>query len=336
MQPLDPDHILPVGTQVVVLERRPVLGAPERFAKPGRVGRIELAPDAVGGLYRVRFADETLVEARRRALAVRRSIAPEESLPGREPRAYEPFLIYRALLGSVAYGLETGGSDRDERGIFLPPAEWHWGLERVPEQVEFKVTLDGRVVPASEFEKVGAIEGDDFTWWEIEKFLRLGLKANPTVLELLWVDEAHVLHADPLARELREIRGAFLSKHLYHTYSGYVLSQFRKMRKRVERGEAFRPKHAMHLVRLLWSGISALRRGEIMVDASAHRDELLEIKRRPEAFERVHARALELSALFDEEFARTGLPDEPDVRRVSEFLIRARRSRVRFDGGHSA
>ena len=50
---------------------------------------------------------------------------------------------------------------------------------------------------------------------------------------------------------LRELRGAFLSKYLYQTYSGYVLSQFKKMKRAVEAGETFRPKHAMHLIRLL-------------------------------------------------------------------------------------
>jgi len=63
--------------------------------------------------------------------------------------------------------------------------------------------------------------------WELEKFVRLALKANPNVLETLWTPL--VLLADEAAKELRAMRQAFLSKHLYKTYSGYVLSQFRRM-----------------------------------------------------------------------------------------------------------
>ena len=62
---------------------------------------------------------------------------------------------------------------------------------------------------------------------------------------------------------LRRLRGAFLSRHLYRTYSGYVLSQFKLMRRGFDATGAFRPKHAMHLIRLLHSGIHALTDGEI-------------------------------------------------------------------------
>ena len=94
----------------------------------------------------------------------------------------------------------------------------------------------------------------------------LALKANPNVLETLWTPL--VLHTSPLADELRAMRGAFLSQHLFKTYSGYVLSQFRRMAAAVRVGNEYKPKHAMHLVRLLHSGIHALKAGEILVDVS--------------------------------------------------------------------
>lgn len=46
---------------------------------------------------------------------------------------YGPHLIYRCVVGSRAYGLETPESDTDRRGFFLPPAELHWSLDGVPE-----------------------------------------------------------------------------------------------------------------------------------------------------------------------------------------------------------
>lgn len=84
----------------------------------------------------------------------------------------------------------------------------------------------------------------------------------------------------------------------------------------------------MHLIRLLHSGIHALRTGEILVDVGAWRTELLRIKSGGLTFEEVQARALELDREFQAAFAMTRLPQRPDYERVNQFLVRARRSRV--------
>jgi uncharacterized protein len=137
-----------------------------------------------------------------------------------------------------------------------------------------------------------------------------------------------VLHADEVGRRLRELRGAFLSRHVYKTYSGYVLSQFRRMANAQARTGGYKPKHAMHLVRLLFSGIEALRTGEIRVDVAEHREELLAIKSGALSFEQAKARALELDRLFQEAYRQTALPEGPDYQRVDDFLIWARRRMV--------
>src|SRR5208337_4765646 len=128
--------------------------------------------------------------------------------------------------------------------------------------------------------------------------------------------------------ELRSMRGCFLSRHLYKTYSGYVLSQFRLMRCNFEKTGDYRAKHAMHLIRLLLSGIHALRTSEILVDVAEHRAELLRIKNGALNFEEVRTRALQLDQLFQEAFAATSLPERPDYERVNRFLIEARRRMV--------
>ena len=124
------------------------------------------------------------------------------------------------------------------------------------------------------------------------------------------------------------MRSAFLSQHLFKTYSGYVLSQFRRMAAAVRAGNEFKPKHAMHLVRLLHSGIHALRTGEILVDVSPRREELLRIKRGELSFDEVKQQALALEREFQAAFETTTLPEQPDFSRVNDFLIRARRSMV--------
>ncbi len=49
-------------------------------------------------------------------------------------------VIYRCVVGSRAYGLDDSESDVDRRGIYLPPAELHWSLYGVPEQLEYNAT----------------------------------------------------------------------------------------------------------------------------------------------------------------------------------------------------
>lgn len=256
--------------------------------------------------YIVQFADGQTVKAYYRELALRRQEVDAELSEVSED--LRQFIIYRCQVGSKAYGLATEDSDDDLRGIYLPPARLDWSLYRLPEQLE---SIDSE---------------KDEVYWELGKFIRLALKANPNVLETLWTPI--VLDANDVAERLRTIRQAFLSKHIYKTYSGYVLSQFRRMANAVKNQGKFKPKHAMHLVRLLYSGIAALQTGEIQVDVSERRDELLHIRNGSLSFDEVKERALGLDRTFQQAFEKTTLPEQPDYAQVNEFLIWARRRMV--------
>jgi predicted nucleotidyltransferase len=302
---LKPKFVISAGTQVVLKVTKGLINA-SGFKKAGSVGVVARCPDAVDGPYLVAFTDGHTVEASFHELALRRQEVDE--LLGATDMDFRPCVFYRCQVGSKAFGLATDQSDDDVRGIYLPPARLHWSLRRLPEQLEFSDQ-----------------EGDQ-VYWELEKFLRLALKANPNVLETLWTPL--VLQADETARELRAIRQTFLSQHVYKTYSGYVLSQFRRMANAYERTGSFKAKHAMHLVRLLYSGIEVLRTGEVQVDVGRHRDELLAIRHGKLTFEEVRQRALELDRVFQQAFDETTLPEQPDFDTVDAFLIRSRRKMV--------
>ena len=303
-----PTFIISPGTQVVLKVAKPLPGRQE-VKPPGSVGVVVESPPDNRYSYTVRFADGHTVKARFRELAVRRREVEEQLGAEITQEELREYVIYRCQVGSHAFGLATGTSDDDLRGIYLPPARLHWSLFKLPEQLEFSA------------------ETGDEVYWELEKFLKLALKANPNVLETLWTPI--ILDADQTARELLAMREAFVSKYLYKTYSGYVLSQFRRMAKAYEKKGTYKAKHAMHLIRLLYSGISALRTGQIRVDVSEHREELLRIRSGELSFEQVKARALELDREFQEAFQSTQqLPDQPEYRQVDAFLVRARRRRV--------
>ena len=330
MDHLSPNFIIPIGTQVVLKKDLEVMGAAlgpdgkHLYKKSGSVGVVEQAPLTHEYAYLIRFSDNHAVRATKMELAVRRAEAPEDAIPERDADEYEKFVIYKVRMGSNAFGLADANSDTDLRGIYLPPADWHWSLQPLPEQIEYKRTADGRLLDHN-----SEADADDVCWWEIEKFVRLALKANPNVLEALYVPDQHVFFADEIGVKLRELRGIFLSKYVYQTYSGYVLSQFKKLKKDVEHGSEPKHKHSMHLIRLLYSGIEAVKGNGIMVDVGQYREELLAIKKGGMPFAAVYAKAMELNREFETAYGHTRLPDRPDVAAADRFLIDARRSRVK-------
>ncbi|MEK7865456.1 MAG: nucleotidyltransferase domain-containing protein [Planctomycetota bacterium] len=297
---------LPRGTQVVTLVDRRVPGD-GTVRRQGSVGTVARVPVDLAHAYEVRFTDGVTLRYRAKELAVRR-----REVEGEMPRGtldVSRHVVYAVVVGSRAFGLATDASDEDVRGVFLPPARLHWSLFKPPEQVEF------------------AEGGRDEVYWELEKYLVLALKANPNVLETLWSPIVTV--KTEVGERLRRLRRAFLSRHLYKTYCGYVLSQFEKLTRDVERTGTYKAKHAMHLLRLLMSGIHAVRTGEILVEVGDHREELLRIRAGQVPIAEVKARAVELDGEFRRAFERTKLPEQPDYARVDRFLVWARRSRVR-------
>ncbi|MEL7496218.1 MAG: nucleotidyltransferase domain-containing protein [Planctomycetota bacterium] len=308
LRSLDSKFVIPVGSQVVIQVDRPIVNS-KTFKKAGSVGVVIKIPSANNETYLIQFSDELVVEARIDQIVLRRAMVDSLlSSPQDEAARLKEFVIYRCQVGSKAFGLSTESSDDDIRGIFLPTATRHWSLYKLPEQLEFQD--DER----------------DEVFWELEKFLRLALKANPNILETLWTEI--VLEADPIAEKLLIIRSAFLSRHIHKTYSGYVISQFRRMTKSFEKTGAFKTKHAMHLIRLLYSGIEAIRTGRIQIDVGEHREELLAIRHGHFTFEEIRKKAFSLDREFQKAFATTDLPEHPDFETVNDYLIDARRSRT--------
>lgn len=302
-----PTLSIPPGTQVVI--RRAVRTSNGTAEYPaGAVGVVLAGPSDAEPYYRVRFPDGGEATLRRGELSIRKLHQRDGLTFSAQPASADlrPYIVYVCVVGSRAYGLDSAASDTDRRGVYLPPARLHWSLAGVPEQIEDK--------------------GAEECYWELQKFLILALKANPNVLECLYTPM--VEHATPLADELREMRAIFLSKLIYQTYNGYVLSQFKKLEQDLRTKGAIKQKHAMHLIRLLLAGATALREGIIPVSVTEHRERLLAIKRGEMLWDDINAWRLELHQAFDAAFAATRLPERPDYERVNAFLLRARRSMV--------
>lgn len=305
-----PDHrqnlppILSPGTQVVA--EVPVIDPRGVELRPaGHVGVIVRSPESVEGPYLVRFADGGTESFRRAEIAVLR--ADQDGALGDGPTEdLFRYVIYRCVVGSRAYGLDHEHSDTDLRGIYLPPARLEWSLVGVPEQIERRESEE--------------------CYWELAKFLTLALKGNPTVLECLFTPI--VIDTCALAERLRGMRRAFLSRYISKTYSGYVLSQHKRMHQRQASGGEILWKHAMHLLRLLDCGAQALLTGEIDLSVGDRRELFLAVKRGEVTWERWNDLHREYQARFEDAAKKSTLPERPDFGAVNELLIDARRAMV--------
>ncbi len=301
---------LPIGTQVVIrIDHHDSSG--EITSPAGTVGVVLRGPDPASGRYLVRLVNGIEAPFPRRHLTIRKLITAHDMEAVGEQIMAEvdlfPFVIYRCIVGSQAYGLSSETSDVDRRGFYLPPADLHWSLFGVPEQLE---------KPESEE-----------CYWELEKFIQLALRANPNVLECLYTPLVETV--TPLAQELLDQRQIFLTRLVFQTYNGYVISQFKKLEQDLRARGEIRWKHAMHLIRLLLSGISVLREGFVTLSVGRYRDQLLTIRRGELPWEAVNEWRLQLHKEFEEAYQATRLPVLPDFYKANDFLIHARQSMVK-------
>jgi hypothetical protein len=121
----------------------------------------------------------------------------------------QPILIYETIHGSRAYGLETPESDTDRKGIIIGPRRWYLSYQPAPEQLELNA---------------------DHVRYELRKFIRLAVAANPTILELMWTDAAVQEIVTPLGERLLAARAAFLSRRAEGSFCGYAMSQLARIK----------------------------------------------------------------------------------------------------------
>lgn len=139
--------------------------------------------------------------------------------------------IFVVLSGSRAYGTSTADSDLDVKGIVVPPSSYRTGFLRSFEQAELK---------AEKSDRCPALEGTVYEW---RKWFKLAAACNPNIIEMLWSERVWTPgtgsdrwgesdlgwgHYDAL-RYLLHRRDLFLSRRAKHTFSGYAMSQLKRI-----------------------------------------------------------------------------------------------------------
>ena len=136
--------------------------------------------------------------------------SPSPDEPRRRGRATDqPTVIYETVHGSTAYGLTRAGSDIDVKGVVIGPAGWYLGVSGGPEQIDLS---------------------PDHVRYDIRKFFRLAVDANPTVLELLWTPDEHHRVVTDAGWKLIDARNGFLSRRVAERFGRYALAQLTRIR----------------------------------------------------------------------------------------------------------
>jgi hypothetical protein len=66
--------------------------------------------------------------------------------------------------------------------------------------------------------------------YALKKFFKLAADCNPNIMSILFAYDADVLYSDEIANELRAHKQEFLSAKARHTYSGYAVSQLKRIK----------------------------------------------------------------------------------------------------------
>ena len=127
-----------------------------------------------------------------------------------------PNLAYLSVAGSRAYGTNTPDSDTDVRGFFMDGLNDMLGMTGGKEQYEDKAT--------------------DTVVYSFRKFVKLVADCNPNVVELLGTKPEHHLLTSKVFENMVANKHLFLSKRAFYSFSGYAVSQLR----RLENGLSFR------------------------------------------------------------------------------------------------
>lgn len=212
--------------------------------------------------------------------------------------------VLQAVTGSRAYGLNHKDSDTDRMGIFVAPTVSVAGL--------YWTSSDESWSDASP-------DGDDNSKHEIGKFLRLVLKSNPTLIELLFMNEYEIL--DEVGQGIIDLR----HKMLYETgirsaYLGYARAQADRV---IREYPDHKPKMARHCLRISRQAIDLLKSGEFDVHVGDPQ-EYFDLTELP--FNDMRHKLDE--AIYEIESCPSVLPEVYDYTAIDDFLKEVRRANI--------
>lgn len=226
---------------------------------------------------------------------------------------YQKHLFAATVAGSHLYGTATPASDRDIRGVLVPPKSYWWGLDSF-EQYE--------------------VPGEDTVFHDLRKFLRLSAAGNPAFLEMWWAPQDPA-YPQPLPSfwegMKRDLWPAVLSKRLVKPHLGMAQAHLARIttpgrncgikgRDAIEKF-GYNTKDACHVIRVLHQALELLAEGKLTFPRP-EAPHLLAIKRGEYALAVIQDLEKELTERVRvvEGSPPSSLPDAPDLKTVNRWL----------------
>lgn len=224
-------------------------------------------------------------------------------------------LIYKYIRGSHCHGINTPTSDTDIGGVFLLPNETLLGLG-----VDYHETKSNST--------------NDITYYELNKFIKLIGKSNPTILEALFIDDEFILHESKEIKYIKSYRDTFITKQCFNTFFGYAQAQIKKALsdKRCNsrpKYDGYDTKNMCETFRLLNMGIEiAQGKGVIVNRKNIDGEFLLDIKKNKYSFDYLYNLIEEKQKKFNMVCESSTLPDKINTNQLNQILIDIRTNNI--------
>lgn len=225
-------------------------------------------------------------------------------------------LLYQAVVGSQAYGMATKDSDTDRMGVCLQP------LSRVVGHQGFEQYVDDKN------------SAGQTTIYALDKWMKLVLKGNPTVTEILFSHPDMFEHIHPLWHRIRDKRHEWISKRTIKAHLGYLTAQRARMKLNPDnhhgRGNprqalvsqfGYDTKFAAHALRLAWMGQQMAELGYYRLPLSDTECNVLLGVRNGHATVTAMDELLDAEiALLESKLATTMLPNDPNYALADDIV----------------
>lgn len=222
--------------------------------------------------------------------------------------------ILKVKSGSHASGTNLKMSDTDVKGICIPPVAYHLGFQQF-ESYQFTTS-----------EIRNTSKDVDETISSLNKFFMRAMAGNPNFLEMLFVRNEDVIKNTVYGEQLRKYRELFLSDNIMKSFGGIALQQkIRIMKDQSQLPElvelyGYDTKKFAHAMRLYGMAIECFENGtfETFRPNAGYLKELrLGLYSKEDALQILD----ETEEKFKHSFQLSGLPTEPDKKRLEEILI---------------
>jgi predicted nucleotidyltransferase len=236
------------------------------------------------------------------------------------------YAILEVQTGSRLIGCELNSSDNDAMAILVEP------FADVMAFSPFKndVYRDAEVRTGDPHAKSQPGELD-LSMYGLREYLRLVLKGNPTLTELLFVPKEMCSVYKAGARLIQDMATKMVSQRTLRAYLGYMANQRERLlgergQKRTNRPElveayGYDTKYAYHVLRLGCQGNQLAAKGRLEFPLEGHvRASLLSVRKGEVCLNDAVEWMTELERLLEIKLKASELPAEPDYVRVEKMM----------------